>query len=57
MEVISSRAFGLPFRNVSYQSCYAHITGSGIMHEVKFGTSAQEVSYNQTQNVAAEGEE
>lgn len=57
MEVISSRAFGLPFRNVSYQSCYAHITGCGIMHEVKFGTSAQEVSYNQAQNVAAEGEE
>lgn len=56
MEVISSRAFGLPFRNVSYQSCYAHITGCGIMHEVKIGTSAQEVSYNQAQNVAAEGE-
>ena len=57
MEVISSRAFGLPFRNVSYQSCYAHITGCGIMHEVKFGTSAQEVSYDTNANVQAEGEQ
>lgn len=58
MEIISSRAFGIPFRNVSYQSCYAHITGCGIMHEVHLGTSAQEVSYNQAANVAAEnGEE
>lgn len=57
MEIVSSRAFGIPFRNVSYQSCYAHITGCGIMHEVKLGTSAQEVSYNQAGNVAAEGEE
>ena len=56
MEIVSSRAFGIPFRNVSYQSCYAHITGCGIMHEVKLGTSAQEVSYNQAGNVAAEGE-
>ena len=56
MEIINSRAFGIPFKNVSYQSCYAHITGCGIMHEVKLGTSAQEVSYNQAQNVAAEGE-
>lgn len=57
MEIVSSRAFGIPFRNVSYQSCYAYITGCGIMHEVKIGTSAQEVSYNQAGNVAAEGDE
>lgn len=57
MEIISSRAFGIPFRNISYQSCYAHITGCGIMHEVKLGTSAQEVIYDQAGNVAAEGEE
>lgn len=55
MEIISSRGFGIPFNNVSYQSCYAHITGCGIMHEVKFATSAHELAYDQ--NNAVQGEE
>lgn len=55
MEIISSRGFGLPFKNVSYQSCYAHLQGCGIVHEVKLATSAQELSYGT--NAAVQGEE
>ncbi len=55
MEIISSRGFGLPFKNVSYQSCYAHLRGCGIVHEVKLATSAQELSYGT--NAAVQGEE
>ena len=55
MEVISSRGFGLPFKNVSYQSCYAHLRGCGIVHEVKLATSAQELSYGT--NAAVQGDE
>lgn len=57
MEVVSSRGFGLPFTNVSYQSCYAHLRGSGIVHEIKVATSAQELSYSSSSAVRGEGEE
>ena len=51
MEVISSRAFGIPYTNVGYRSVYARVSGCGIMHEVKFATSAQEIAYNSNANV------
>lgn len=57
MEIISSRGFGIPFNNVSYQSCYAHIWGCGIVHEVKIATSAHELSYGTNNAIQGEGEE
>lgn len=55
MKVISSRAFGIPYRNVGYRSVYAKVSGCGIMHEVKFATSAQEIAYNS--NASVQGDE
>lgn len=55
MKVISSRAFGIPYRNVGYRSVYAKVSGCGIMHEVKFATSAQEIAYNS--NAQVQGDE
>lgn len=55
MKVISSRAFGIPYRNVGYRSVYAKVRGCGIMHEVKFATSAQEIAYNS--NASVQGDE
>lgn len=48
LEIISSRGFGIPFTNVSYQSAYAYIRGCGIMSEVRLATSAHELTYNTT---------
>lgn len=52
MEVVSSRGFGIPYYNVSYQSVYAYLTGCAIMHEVRFATSAQELTNNSNAQVA-----
>lgn len=46
MQIISSRGFGIPRYNISYQSLYARLTSCAIMHEVRFATSAQELCYN-----------
>lgn len=51
LEVISSRGFGVPYHNTSYQSCYAYLTGCAIMHEVRFATSANELVYSSNANV------
>lgn len=57
MEIISSRGFGIPFNNVSYQSCYAYIWGCGIVHEVKIATSAHELAYGVNNAIQGEGEQ
>ena len=51
MEVISSRAFGIPYTNVGYQSAYAKVSGCGILMDIRFATSAQEIAYNSNSNV------
>ena len=54
MEIISSRGFGLPFKNVGYQSCYVHLRGCGIVHQIKVATSAQELVYNSNNGVVGD---
>lgn len=56
MEVISSRGFGIPYRNVGYQSCYAHLHGCGIVSQIKVATSAHELVFSSTNTVQGEGE-
>lgn len=56
MEVISSRGFGIPYRNVGYQSCYAHLHGCGIVSQIKVATSANELVFSSTNTVQGEGE-
>lgn len=54
MEIISSRGFGLPFKNVGYQACYVHLRGCGIVHQIKVATSAQELVYSSNNGVAGD---
>ena len=54
MEIISSRGFGLPFKNVGYQACYVHLRGCGIVHQIKVATSAQELVYNSNNGVVGD---
>ena len=56
MEVVNSRGFGIPYRNVGYQSCYAHLHGCGIVSQIKVATSANELVFSSTNVVQGEGE-
>lgn len=56
MEIVSSRGFGIPYRNVGYQSCYVHLHGCGIVSQIKVATSAHELTFTSTNTVQGEGE-